>query len=31
MLWTFGPLGPNLLLVAGLLIASYLTWINKYY
>lgn len=31
MLWTFGPLGPNLLLVAGLLFASCLTWINKYY
>lgn len=29
--WTWGPLGPNLILLAGLLLASGLTWINSYY
>jgi hypothetical protein len=29
--WTFGPLGHNLLLIAGLLYASCFTWINQYY
>jgi hypothetical protein len=29
--WTFGPLGPNLLLIASLLFASCFTWINQYY
>ncbi|OCF42658.1 hypothetical protein I317_03517 [Kwoniella heveanensis CBS 569] len=31
LLWTFGPLGPNLLLLAGLLFVSAFTWINQYY
>ncbi|WVF68300.1 hypothetical protein IAT40_003065 [Kwoniella sp. CBS 6097] len=31
LLWTFGPLGPNLLLVGGLLFVSCFTWINEYY
>ncbi|RXK35856.1 hypothetical protein M231_06862 [Tremella mesenterica] len=31
LIWTFGPLGPNLLLAGGLVLVSLLTWINKYY
>ena len=31
LLWTFGPLGPNILLGLGLVFASGFTWINQYY
>jgi len=31
MMWTLGPIGPNVLLATGLLFVSCLTWINEYY
>ncbi|OCF78055.1 hypothetical protein I204_02061 [Kwoniella mangroviensis CBS 8886] len=30
-IWTFGPLGPNILLFAGLIFATGFTFINEYY
>lgn len=31
LMWTFGPLGPNILIFIGLLFSSCVTWIAKYY
>lgn len=30
-IWTLGPLGPNVLILLGLVFTSCLEWINKYY